>query len=130
MQESLYLVSQPCCMVNAALSGCRLMKVDLVMMFVCHGISKRKVVFNTGILRKQKNRTPDIMYKKPGYAARNEVVCRLLDGVQRALACGRSRNLTLLCLELFLELGKLTKSDLLFLVQHLLYTLDLIWLQC
>jgi hypothetical protein len=53
-------------------------------------------------------------------------VYRLLDSVERTLANGAGRDLTLLCLELFLEPGKLTKSDLLFLVQHLLDTLNLI----
>jgi hypothetical protein len=53
-------------------------------------------------------------------------VYRLLDGVEGALADGASRDLTLLCLELLLELGKLTKSNLLFLVQHLLHALNLI----
>ena len=53
-------------------------------------------------------------------------MCRLLDSVKGALADGASRDLTLLCLELFLELGKLTKSNLLFLVQYLLHTLNLI----
>jgi hypothetical protein len=51
---------------------------------------------------------------------------RLLDSIERALADSASRDLTLLCLELFLELGKLTKSNLLFLVQHLLHALNLI----
>ena len=55
-------------------------------------------------------------------------MCRLLDSVKGALADGGSRGLTLLCLELFLEFGKFTKSDLLFLVQHLLHTLNLICL--
>jgi hypothetical protein len=50
----------------------------------------------------------------------------LLDSVERALTTCASRNLTLLCFELLLELGELTKSDLLFLVQYLLNTLDLI----
>lgn len=55
-------------------------------------------------------------------------LCPLLDSVEGALADGGSRGLTLLCLELFLEFGKLTKSDLLFLIQHLLHTLHLICL--
>lgn len=54
----------------------------------------------------------------------------LLDSVERALADSGSRDLTLLCLQLFLKLGKLAKSDLLFLVQHLLDTLNLICLHC
>jgi hypothetical protein len=53
-------------------------------------------------------------------------VYRLLDSIERALADGASRGLTLLCLELFLEPGELTESNLLFLVQHLLDTLNLI----
>jgi hypothetical protein len=70
------------------------------------------------------------MYKKPGYAAMDRGICHLLDSVKRTLADGASRGLTLLCLELFLELGELTESNLLFLVQYLLDTLDLICLCC
>jgi hypothetical protein len=40
----------------------------------------------------------------------------LLDSVERTLADSASRGLTLLCLELFLELCELTESNLLFLV--------------
>jgi hypothetical protein len=57
-------------------------------------------------------------------------VCHLLDSVERTFADGASRSLTLLCLELFLELGKLTECNLLFLVQYLLDTLDLIYSYC
>lgn len=70
------------------------------------------------------------MYKKPGYAAICRGIFHLLDSVERTLADGASRGLTLLCLELFLELGELTESNLLFLVQYLLDTLDLICLCC
>jgi hypothetical protein len=57
-------------------------------------------------------------------------VYHLLDGVEGALADSASRGLALLCLELLLELGELTESNLLFLVQYLLDALNLICLCC
>lgn len=66
------------------------------------------------------------MYNKPGYASRDKRYVYLLDSVERTLAACASRDLTLLCLELLLELGELAKSDLLLFIQYLLDTLDLI----
>lgn len=57
-------------------------------------------------------------------------VYSLFNSVERTLASCASRNLTLLCFELLLELGELTKSDLLFFIENLLDALNLICSCC